>query len=292
MKYTFLKSELKGVYVPDTVFENLYDARNNDLKVILYVIKNEETDPLKIAGALSLSHNAVASSLMYWADKGLIHCEEEDKPKKKKATLSGEVLAGLAGDAGVQALCKNLQIIFGSSLSEKYTVAFITLYIEECIPVDVILPIAQHYINIGIDNPAYIIKVIRSWQKKHHFENGEQVDRYLADVERREGVYAEVCRIFGMDPAKLKTSEKTIINRWTEKYKMSYEMIEQSFIRAGSNANIPYCNGIIKSWSQKGYTTPKDLENEISNITQSKRNIDSGEDLIIKNITNVPVLDD
>ena len=86
--------------------------------------------------------------------------------------------------------------------------------------------------------------------------------------------------------------EKTIINRWTEKYKMRYEMIEQSFIRAGSNASIPYCNGIIKSWSQKGYTTPKDLENEISNITQSKRNIDSGEDLIIKNITNVPVLDD
>ena len=64
------------------------------------------------------------------------------------------------------------------------------------------------------------------------------------------------------------------------------------FIRAGSLAGIAYCNGILKNWSQKGYRTPKDLENEISNITQSKRNIDSQDDLIIKNITNVPVFDD
>ena len=85
MKFVFMKSEFKGTYVPDAVFDGLYDARNNDLKVILYVIKNEETDPLKISSDLNISHSAAVSSLMYWADKGLIHCEEETvKPKKKK----------------------------------------------------------------------------------------------------------------------------------------------------------------------------------------------------------------
>ena len=292
MKFVFMKPEFKGTYVPDAVFDGLYDARNNDLKVILYVIKNEETDPLKISSDLNISHSAAVSSLMYWADQGLIHCEEETaKPKKKKA-LSSEVIAQMASDPGVKALCQNLQIIFGSSLSENYTNQFVSLYLEENIPVDVILPIAQHYISLEEYSPAYILKVIRSWQKKYKFESGKDVDEYLALQENRSKVYAQVCKIFGLDVTKLKTSEKTIINRWQEKYNMSFDMIEESFVRAGSLAGIAYCNGILKNWSQKGYKTPKDLESEISNITQSKRNIDSQDDLIIKNITNVPVFKD
>ena len=292
MKFILLKPEFKGVYIPNEVFDGLYDARNNDLKVILYAIKNDETDPLKIGSALSISHSAVYSSLMFWADKGLIHCEEEPKRTKKKAALSSEVIAQLSGDPGVQALCQNLQIIFGGSLNERYTNLFISLYLEEFIPIDVILPITQHYITIGIDNPAYIIKVIRSWQKKHNFSSGKEVDEYLALQKQREEVYRTVCKIFGLDAEKLKTNEKTIINRWQEKYNMSFDMIEQSFIRAGNMASIAYCNGILKSWSQKGFKSPKDLENEISNITQSKRNIDFQDDLIIKNISKVPVLND
>ena len=290
MKFIYLKPEFKGTYVPDAVFDGLYDARNNDLKVILYVIKNEEADPLKISSELNISHSAAVSALMYWADQGLIHCEEESKPKKKKA-LSSEIIATMASDPGVMALCQNLQIIFGSSLSENYTNQFVSLYLEENIPVDVILPIAQHYISMEEYSPAYILKVIRSWQKKHNFTSGKDVDCYLALQAEREKLYTDVCKIFGLDTSKLKTSEKTIINRWQEKYNMSLDMIEESFIRAGSLAGIAYCNGILKNWSQKGYRTPKDLESEISNITQSSRNIDSQDDLIIKNITNVPVFD-
>jgi len=292
VKFILVKSQFKGTYVPSEVFDGLYDARNNDLKVILYAIKNEETDPIKISSDLCLSYNAVYSSLMFWADKGLVICQEEQKKAKKKKSLSSEVVAKMASDPGVQALCQNLQIIFGSSLSEHYTNQFVSLYLEEFIPVDVILTITQHYAPLGEYNPAYIIKVIRSWQKKHGFESGKDVDAYLALQEQREEFYAQVCRIFGLDAAKLKSSEKTIINRWNEKYNMSLDMIEESFIRAGQLAGIAYCNGILKSWSQKGYKTPKDLENEISNITQSKRNIDSQDDFVIKNIANVPVFED
>ena len=291
MKFIYLKPELKGTFVPENVFNGLYDARNNDLKVILYVIKNDETDPLKISSDLNISHSAAVSSLMYWADQGLIYCQEDTKPKKKKA-LSSEIIATMASDPGVMALCQNLQIIFGSSLSENYTNQFVALYLEENIPVDVILPIAQHYISLDEYSPAYIIKVVRSWHKKHNFQNGREVDEYLALQAERQAVYNKVCSIFGLDVAKLKTSEKTIINRWPEKYNMSFDMIEESFIRAGNLAGISYCNGILKNWSQKGYKSPKDLESEISNITQSKRNIDSQDDLIIKNITNVPVFED
>lgn len=292
MKFVFMKPEFKGTYVPDAVFDGLYDARNNDLKVILYVVKNDETDPLKISSDLNISHSAAVSSLMYWADKGLIHCEEESSKPRKKRALSGEIIARMSSDPSVMALCQNLQIIFGSSMSEHYTSQFVSLFLEENIPVDVILPVAQYYTSLGEYSPAYIIKVIRSWQKKYNFTSGKEVDEYLALQQQRNEVYEKVCSIFGLDISKLKTSEKTIINRWQEKYNMSFDMIEESYIRAGSLAGIAYCNGILKNWSQKGYKTPKDLESEISNITQSRKNIDSQDDIIIKNITNVPVFDD
>ena len=127
MKYTYMKSQLKGSFVPDSVFDGLYDARNNDLKVILYVIKNDETDILKISSALSITPNAVQSAMLFWADRGLIHCEEETVKPKKKKTLSSEIIAQMASDPGVMALCQNLQIIFGSSLSENYTNQFVAL---------------------------------------------------------------------------------------------------------------------------------------------------------------------
>lgn len=294
MKFTYLKSELRGVFVPEVVFDNLTDARNNDLKVILYIINTGVCDPLKISADLDISHSAAVSSMLYWADKGVLYCEEESEKKtRRKAALTSDVIAKMSSDPGVQALGKNLQLIFGSSLSEKHTNQFISLYLEECIPVDVILPLAQHNVDkTGINEPAYIIKIIRSWHKKHKFTNGSEVDSFLALMAEREKVYAKVGEIFSINADKLTSSEKTVIDRWQEKYNMSFEMIAESFDRAGEKADIKYCDGILKSWSRKGYKTPKDLADEIVNITQSRRNIDSQDDFVARARKNRPTIDD
>ena len=294
MKFTYLKSELRGVFVPEVVFDNLTDARNNDLKVILYIINTGVCDPLKISADLDISHSAAVSSMLYWADKGLLYCKEESEKKtRRKAALTSDVIAKMSSDPGVQALGKNLQLIFGSSLSEKHTNQFISLYLEECIPVDVILPLAQHNVDkTGINEPAYIIKIIRSWHKTHKFANGSEVDSFLALMAEREKVYAKVGEIFSISADKLTSSEKTVIDRWQEKYNMSFEMIAESFDRAGEKADIKYSDGILKSWSRKGYKTPKDLADEIINITQSKRNIDSQDDFVARARKNRPTIDD
>jgi len=301
MKYTLIKSELKGTLVPEVVFENLHDTLGNDLKVILYVIKTEQTDPLKISSDLDISHASANAALMHWADKGLIHCEEETvKKPNKKSGLTSEIVATLSSDPGVKALVKNLQFIFGGPISESHTNKFLALYLEESIPVDVILQIAQHYVSssktnptyIGMDNPTYIIKIIRSWHTKLGLNTGSAVDEYLALCEKREKVYAQVCEIFGIGIDKLKSSEKKLIDRWNENFGMSMEMIRESYIRAAGNANIPYCNGILKSWAQKGYKTPKDLDSVIINITESRRNIDSHSDKPVRKVRQVPTFED
>ena len=66
-------------------------------------------------------------------------------------------------------------------------------------------------------------------------------------------------------------------------------MIKSAFESAAGNANIRYCNGILKSWSQKGYKTPDDIRSEYSFNSLTGKNIDDDNDLILKGMNIVPV---
>ena len=70
MKFHLLKQAVIGPQVPMAVFENLYTAKENDLKVILYALEKDMADPMEISRSLQISLAAVQSSLLYWADKG------------------------------------------------------------------------------------------------------------------------------------------------------------------------------------------------------------------------------
>lgn len=293
MKFTLMKSEMKGTPVPDIVFFDLSEVSGDNLKVILYAIKNETADFFIISEKLNMTVASVISSLYFWSDKGLLHLEEEKEGAqgKRKPLTSSDIALLLPGSPEIGELSRHLQKIFGFALNEKYMNKFISLFVEDGIPVDVILQISSHYMTLGQDNPSYVIKVIRSWYTKLGLKTGQGVDEYIALCTKREKAYKDTCKIFGFNDKKLTTSEKTIVNSWFEKLGMSLDMISESFMRAGHLANIQYCNGILKAWSQKGYTLPSDLEGEISNITQSPRNIDNHDDFIVQSRKSVPTFD-
>ena len=94
MKFHLLRQAVIGPEVPMAVFENLYNTRDNDLKVILYALQKGEADPMDIARNLDISLASVQSSLLFWADKGIILMEEDstEKPKKKKVLSASEIL--------------------------------------------------------------------------------------------------------------------------------------------------------------------------------------------------------
>ncbi|MEG1049038.1 MAG: DnaD domain protein [Oscillospiraceae bacterium] len=293
MKFTIIKSAEKGICVPQIVFDNLTDVNGDTLKVLLYALQKDTADFFAISSGLNMNTNSVISALYFWCDKGLLHCEEEREGKKtKRASItSADIAMLLPSTPEIGELSKHIQKIFNYALNEKYINKFITLFVEDGIPVDVILQISAHCVGTGQDNPSYVIKVINSWYTKLGLKTGSSVDEYITLSIRRDELYKKVCKIFGLNDTKLTTSEKTIINSWFEKLKMSLDMVSESYIRAGHLANIHYCGGILKAWSQKGYSSPADLQGEISNITQSPRNIDSQDDLIMQGMKSVPSFD-
>ena len=291
MKFHLLKQGLVGTTVPKTVFDNLLNARESDLKVILYILNQNEINPVDISIQLNITLASVNSILLFWSDKGLLLYEETQSPKEKRTPrLSSEEIINISQtvpDIGI--LASQLQNIYGKALNEKVMNGFISLYLQENIPVDVILTVAMH-LRPTEKGPSYAIKVIESWFTKYGVTDGAKAEGYIALLEKRKLNYKAVGNIFALDSEKLNSSEKTIIDAWFERLNMSLDMISCAFEAGGANSGIRYCNGILKSWANKGYKVPGDLENEVSNnIPLSPKNIDAQDDLILQGMSVVPV---
>ena len=290
MKFHLLKQAVIGPEVPMAVFENLYNTRDNDLKVILYALQKGQADAMDIARNLDISMSSVQSSLLFWADKGIIMVEDEDnvKPRKKKLLSATDILKISESHPEIEILVNQLQKIYGQAINEKGTNTFINLYLENNVPVDVILVLTM-YLAPTSKGPAYTARVILNLFEKKGITSADKAEAYIISMEAREKAYGEVCTVFGLNKDKLTTSEKTIINGWYESLNMSAEMIKSAFESAGTNANIRYCNGILKSWAQKGYKKPEDIQQEFSFKNLSGKNIDDDNDLILQGMNIVPV---
>ena len=289
MKFHLLKQAVIGPSVPMAVFENLYSAKDNDLKVILYALHKNTADPMKISTDLQITMAAVQSSLLYWSDKGLIAIDydTEEKPKKRKLLSAREILEISEKHPEISVMVNELQRIYGHAINEKATNTYINLYIRENVPVEVILVLASHYAPIQ-KGPAYTAKVILNLFQKDGITSAQKAEEHILLMEKREKQYETVCDIFSTDKSKLTTSEKTIINSWFERLGMSGEMIRASYSAASFNASIRYCNGILKSWAQKGYKKESDIQEDFSS-RHSGREIAPEDDFIMQGMNILPV---
>ena len=167
MKFHLLKQAVIGPQVPMAVFENLYTAKENDLKVILYALEKGMVDPMEISRTLQISLAAVQSSLLYWTDKGIILLEEDqqEKPKKKKAMSAQEILNLSADHPEIEIFVNQLQIIYGGAINEKITNKYISLYLLDNIPMEVILILASHFTS-NEKEANYSIRVIQNGTRR------------------------------------------------------------------------------------------------------------------------------
>ncbi len=291
MKFQLLKQEYKGVSVPKIVFDNLLIARETDLKVALYILNSNTTDSIIISQELNLNMISVQSSLLFWANTGLILLleEKEEKIKKPKMTAIDIInIKNTVPEIGV--LINQIQQIFKTTLNEKNTIKFIELFLEENIPIDAIITLSFYHFNKTKQNPSYISKIISTTNKKYDFSSSKKAEEYIQLIEKREENYIKIASLFSTEVEILNSSEKTVVNSWFEKLDMSFEMIQKSYEVAGSNADIKYCNGILKNWHRKKYKTIKDLENEIINSQSINNNKDikPEDDLLLKAALSVP----
>lgn len=297
MEYRLAKNNGDTVAVPSLVLRRLAAADADQLRVALAILRDGEVREQALAEEFpQLSKNgALEKVLIYWAGAGLLTgaaaapAIPAARPQPRPPRLSSrEVAAAAAGDPQVAVLISESQSLLGCVLNESEGNLLASLYLQDKLPVDLILTGIAHFVAKGNRRVRYIARVLLSWWGDG-IRSCADAERYLAVLALRERYEAEVAELLGVAPDSFTAGERTLIARWYEDYGYGREMILAACQRAGDKHSARYLNGILKKWHAKGYTRPGDLAEEgPSNIQEGGRYIPPEQDLLLRDPDRLP----
>ena len=297
MDYRLAKNNGDAVAVPTLVLHRLDAADGDQLRVALAILRDGEVreEALLREFPQLKKDGALEKILIYWAGAGLLTgapaapAVPKPRPQPRPPRLSSrEVAAAAANDPQVAVLISESQNLLGCVLNESEGNLLASLYLQDKLPVDLILTGIAHFVTKGNRRVRYIARVLLSW-----WEDGirscADAERYLALLALREGYETEVAELLEIPPESFTAGERTLIARWYEDYGYGREMIRAACERAGNKRSARYLNGMLKKWHAKGYTRPSDLAGEgPANVQESGRYIPPEEDLLLRDPDRLP----
>ena len=298
MAYRLAKNYGDTVAVPSLLLRHLDRADGDALRVALAVLRDGEVREGALAQEFSgrLSAAELEKILVYWTGAGLLVSERETapaptpaKPAPKPPRLSArEVAAAAQNDPQVAVLITESQNLLGGLLGEADSNLLVSLYLQDGLPVDLILTGIAHFVAKYKRSVRYIARGLLSWWGEG-IRSCADLERYLALLALRERCEAEVAEIMATPASSFTAGERTLIARWYEEYCYGREMIEAACQRAGDKRSARYLNGMLKKWYSKGYRSPSDLEAEGPvNLQETGREITPERDLLLRNPDHTP----
>ncbi|MGN0983864.1 MAG: DnaD domain protein [Gemmiger sp.] len=255
MGYQLAEQSGDSLAVPQVVVSHLAQADGDAVRVALYILQTGECAPAALAKALALpSVEAAKRALQYWAGAGLLMRERAAAPLPDTGPKAEKIDLANLNDPYVAVLCEEAQQTLGKSLSRGEMLRLVALYLEEGWQPDVILLCCAEVARQGRHTIAAVSRELERWRSEG-VESGEDAERHLQRIQRREGWFAEVARLFGIEPAALTRWERGAIVRWHEEWHDTADMIEEALLRADNRRTIRYVDGILRAWRSQGITT-------------------------------------
>lgn len=285
--------------VPSSVVdEDIKLASENQLKVLLYVLRNSEKqlENENIAIALGINSEDVGDALSFWKERGLMKesntakdvvknkdnsFKEETKPARKPRPLSRAqkpdsifVANRLRENKELAALLEEVESLFGKPISNGDTATLVMLHETDGLPCDVLMMLVYYCHSIGKDNMRYIEKVAVNWAADEIFTI-EQAEERIKNMEMYGEAWGKVASIFGISNTGSPTkAQQENANRWINEWKFSEEMLREAYERCVNKKNtfnITYTNGILKNWHKYNITSLKELNDFESKSKNNKK---------------------
>ncbi len=288
--------------VPSSVVDKgLKLAGEAQLKVLLYLLRHsaEELTDESVAEALGLHPDDVRDAIEYWAQKGLLATAKdsitmpatpvvrgenvsdtalvaapavkEEKPAEKPRPVSratkpepGYVAKRLKADKNLVFLMDEAQRILGKVLSNSDTATLLMLHDTDGLPIEVILMLLEHCVQIEKGNMRYIERTGIQWGS-----DGVTTIALAEDKIKRYSEFStawgKVCAVFGMHLSGTPTKKQLeYSDQWINKWSFSEDMLRLAYekcVDAKGNMNLSYINGILKHWSEYSLRKPEDVVN-------------------------------
>jgi len=261
------------VAVPRLIFSHLPRVDGDTVRVALYVLDKNCTDPRTIARDLGLkSIEAANRALQYWSGAGLL---EPDRgapaaaaPEQKPAA---EIDLAAINDPYVAVLCEEAQTAFGKALGRSDLQRLVGLYLNEGWQPDVLLLCCAEVARQGRRTVGAVSRELGRWREAG-VETGEEADAHLKLLALREKREAYVASLLETEPAALTLGGKKAIARWYEVYGYDDAMVQEAAVQAGPKRDLWYWNSILKTWNAKGLRTVRDVRGPVP-VAGASRNI-------------------
>lgn len=267
MAYRLAENKGDSVAVPRLVVAKLPELEEDWLRVALYVIACGETDPARVASALRLkSADRARTALAYWKGAGLLESAEpppaagslDAAPPPRAHLTTAEVTGAAQSDPAIAGLVQECQALLGGVVTQGDLNIYVSLYLNDGMPVDLILLGVAHFAALGKRSARYIERALLGWQREG-IDSGEAAERYLQLLEQRAAREAETAELFGLPDAKFTRAESRAIADWYESFGYGSQMIAEAIAYAGEKKTVKYVNGILRAWHTRGLRTVGDV---------------------------------
>ncbi len=308
MEYRLNKSCGDTVAIPALVLRRLSALTPAQLAIILAILRDGEVREAELLREFA-ANKAVAPELSgpqnldkilnYWAGAGLLEVVQQagapaaaapvaPRAPKPPRLSAREIAAAAATDEQVSILITESQNLFGGLLNEGDGNLLASLYLQDKLPVDMILTGIAHFVARGKRNVKYIARALLSWRESG-IRTGADAERYLAVLAQRDIFTQDAAKLLGIPADGLTAGECTMVARWYEEYGYDSQMISAAVQRAGDKNNVRYISAMLKKWHAKGYRTPREIEDlGPANVQAKSREVTPENDFMLRRIGKVP----
>lgn len=256
----------------DIVDVHLKDADESDLKLILYLLRNQNTKLSKelLKKDTGLSEVQISEAFDFWREKGIMAQKNgrfyliNNIVRKNQLTpdYNFEDIAEKMNDNTFSSFVFQYEELVGRTISKSELTKLYGIYDYHGLPFEVILTCVSYCKSLGKTNMAYIEKVCSSWSK-NGINTLEKADKYLREQEVFLKSSSKIKSILGINRA-FTENEKKYVAKWIKEFNASPELIKKSYDIAADRTgrlSFAYMNKVLDVWTRLGLKTPQDVDN-------------------------------
>ena len=263
------------IVLPSAVIDRfLKDATGDQLKVLLYLIRNEDKqlDEHNITEDTGVCKAGIEDAVEYWIKCGVI--------KKRGASLSfatpsydsghlpkytGETIAlRCRSDKKWEKLKNAAEQILGKLLNENDINTIFSIYDYLGLPDTVIGVLLEYCVSNGTAGMKYIEKTAIAWADEQIYTLNAAT-RKVEALNKAKQLETKIASALGIMGRSFTTKEKGYIDKWTNTYGYGLNEIVYAYEQSADNTgklSFPYMNKVLESAYQKGHKTAEQMSSE------------------------------
>lgn len=274
--YLFSGGGMKNfIVLPNAVIDRfLKDATGDQLKVLLYLIRNEDKqiDEETICEDTGVCSAGIEDAVEHWIKCGVIQkrgaslsfaAPSYDSGRLPKYT--GATIALRAkSDKKWERLKNAAEQILGKLLNENDINTLFSIYDYLGLPDTVIGVLLEYCVSNGTTGMKYIEKTAASWADEQIYTLNAAT-RKVEALNKAKQLETKIASALGIGQRNFTTKEKNFIDKWTNTFGYGINEITYAYEQSADNTgklSFPYMNKVLESAYKKGLKTAEEMQNE------------------------------